>query len=213
MRRASWKGGFPAAPQVGSPPPPAKDIGEGLGAGCSPGLAGPRGQWPVGSSKPGLPGLPPCPVPATLLSPEKEVWKRLSAKEGAESPEHTRRFGLSPGIVCCRRGENWELGELLEDVGACGLCGQASLGDPRPRRSQRKAFRLGCRGEEVMVHLAGLSRSQDWSEDSWRIYPKSKVEVFREKLGGRRTIRQYQQPRMSELKGISGEKLKPREVE
>lgn len=69
-----------------------------VGGGVQPGPGGTR------TRRAGRSGL--CPVRATLLNPEKGVWKGLSAKEGVGGPEHTRRFGLCPGIVFRRGGES-----------------------------------------------------------------------------------------------------------
>lgn len=62
---------------------------------------------------------------------------------------------------------------MLEPVGGCG---QASLGDPGPGRREVRALSRegGGEREEEMVHLVGLSRSQDQSEAGQRTHHKSK---------------------------------------
>lgn len=90
----------------------------------------------------------------TLPKRRQRAWEDLGEDVGALG-----------GVVSCRRegklrGDlTWERGgQLLEGVGACGWCGQASLGDPRclPRR-EHEARELGCRGERT--YLVPLGRA------------------------------------------------------
>lgn len=83
MRRASWKGASPRPHRV--PPCPGEGSRGGVGGGMQPGPGWTQETVTCGSSKPGRPGLPPCPVPATLLSPEKRCGSD-SCKRGSREP-------------------------------------------------------------------------------------------------------------------------------
>lgn len=57
-----------------------------------------------------------------------------------------------------------------------------------------------------MVHLAALSRSQDCSKPVGGLPTKVKLRYLGKVSGKRKTIRYYEQPKMSELVGTSQEK-------